>query len=160
MGGGSGMGSPAPSQHPRVTPTPQQGPVAPRAAGWVQKCAADGAGTGSKWGQEATGPAPAGQPPNPAVLSLPLALLLLLCVCPLIRRQQSIRPSTRREQSDFSESERNRKKKKIKVSEGARRGFPRQQSVLGHVGGDFGGVQVGPSSQSIAGGALVGLRLL
>lgn len=77
-------GLPAPSQHPRVTPTLQQGLVAPRAAGWVEKHAANRAGTGSKSGQEVMRPSPAGQSPNPTVLSLPLALLLLLCVCPLI----------------------------------------------------------------------------
>lgn len=105
-------GFPAPSQHPRVTPTPQQGPVAPQAAGWVQKLAANRAGTGSKSGQEVMSPSPAGQSPNPAVLSLLLALLLLLCVRPLIRRQQSIRSSTRREQSDAAASEQQEKKKK------------------------------------------------
>lgn len=106
-------------------------------------------------------PSPAGQSPNPAVLSLLLALLLLLCVRPLIRRQQSIRSSTRREQSDAAASEQQeKKKKKDKSFLGSTAGLPPAAISAGPNEGGPRGAQVGPSSQSITGDALVALRLL
>lgn len=135
-------------------------PLPPRATDWVQKRAANRAGAGSKSGQEVMSPSPAGQSPNPAVLSLPLALLLLLCVRPLIRRQQSIRSSTRREQSDAAASEQQEKKKKDKSFLGSTAGLPPAAISAGPNEGGPRGAQVGPSSQSITGDALVALRLL